>query len=131
MDFESSVGHLQAFPACTKPLGNQAFQLELVPGGTALRAMFGKPAGADCVAMLAAVAPPPPAPVPKHAPNETLSGYWRPRFHPTGFTADGLGHLQDPSAPFQDAAGIWHVFPDCTPMTWNAGVTNGLHFIYL
>ena len=29
MDYEDKVAHLQAFPVCTSPLGNQAF--ELVP----------------------------------------------------------------------------------------------------
>ena len=127
VDYEDKVAHLQAFPACTSPLGNQAF--ELVPqggGAVKLRSRF---AAAGCVSVLATTPPPGPAPIVERPINRTLDGYWRPSFHPTGFGAlasKGVGHLQDPSAPFQDAAGVWHVFPDCTPPTWNAGVQGGL-----
>jgi hypothetical protein len=83
--------------------------------------------GACTSGSLGALFPPPPPP-PKPQPiNTTLNRLWRPTFHPTGFgttlASEGIGHLQDPSAPFQDSTGIWHVFPDCTPETWNAGLT--------
>ena len=32
---------------------------------------------------------------------------------------------QDPSSPYQDRKGIWHVFPDCWPTTWNDKVVGG------
>ena len=122
MDFEDKVNALQAFPVCLDPLGNQAFTLEPVSGGISNRARFGS---GGRVAMLGKPVPPPPAPAQSRPINATLSGFWRPTFHPTGFGAlasEAIGHLQDPSAPFQDAAGLWHVFPDCTPETWNAAV---------
>ena len=123
IDYEDRVGHFQAFPACTEPLGNQALTFEPVGStGVRLRAQF---LNGGYVSVLGTPVPPPPAPIKKRPINTTLSGYWRPIFHPTGFgelASESIGHLQDPSAPFQDAAGLWHVFPDCTPETWNAGV---------
>ena len=213
IDFESKVGTLQAFPICTNPFGNQAFQLEPASAGgsgagVVIKALFlnedyvselsklpGCPLvrvgtcydGADllpkggkvgmtlgsccdlchkttgcvgivlnpnsagrtklgaemttcylkssfsgtqspgtCTSGSLGVAFPPPPPPPQPRPiNATLSAYWRPTYHPTGFGAlasESIGHLQDPSAPYQDASGLWHVFPDCTPETWNAAV---------
>ena len=54
--------------------------------------------------------------------NATQDALWRPRFHPTGWGTRSAGHVQDPAAPFQDSAGVWHVLPDCWPTTWNAVV---------
>ena len=127
IDFEDKVQALQAFPICTDPMGNQAFQLQKVSGGgvawgVTLRAQF---LGGGYVAVLdKPVAPPPPPPPPLRPPNATLSAYWRPRWHMTGFGLDlPGGHLQDPSAPFQDpATNVWHVFSDCTAGTWNPSV---------
>lgn len=124
VDFEDKVGHFQAFPICTVPFGNQALQLEPVGIDAAVRLRVDFLSG-GYVSVLSTPVPPPPRPIQKQPINATLSEYWRPAFHPTGFGAlasQSIGHLQDPSAPFQDSRGIWHVFPDCTPETWNAGV---------
>ena len=92
-----------------------------------LKSKLEQPSAGECTSGSLGAPFPPPPPPPKPRPiNATLSRFWRPTFHPTGFGAlasEGIGHLQDPSAPFQDRkTGIWHVFPDCTPETWNAGV---------
>eukprot|EP01052_Picozoa_sp_SAG31_P000761 SAG31_NODE_22_length_33849_cov_13.713096_9_plen_816_part_00 len=92
-----------------------------------LKSKLQDPSPGECISgSLGSPFPAPPPPI-VHPINETLSRMWRPTFHPTGFGSladEGVGHLQDPSAPFQDSAGIWHVFPDCTPETWNAGVSS-------
>ena len=44
---------------------------------------------------------------------------------PVGWGQTSTGHVQDPAAPYQDATGRWHVFPDCWPTTWNDKVRGG------
>jgi hypothetical protein len=121
LDFESKVGHLQAFPVCTHPLGNQAWKTE--PTGQGLiEALFGSRQPL-CIAVLNVPAPPPPSPpMPL---NKTQDLLWRPSYHPTGWGMSSAGHLQDPAAPYQDANGLWHVLPDCWPQTWNDNVEGG------
>ena len=68
----------------------------------------------------------PPTIIPRVPVNTTQELLWRPTYHTTGaFVGGGAGHLQDPAAPFQDANGLWHVFPDCWPSTWNDAVEGG------
>jgi len=121
IDYEDKVAHLQNFPVCTKPFGNQAFEVvpQAAPHRIKLKALF-TGGGADvCIAALTdepKPSPPPSPPPPLRPPNATLSAYWRPLWHMTGFGLDlPGGHLQDPSAPYQDpATKVWHVFSDCT-----------------
>ena len=100
LDYEDAVGHLQAFPICTQPAGNQGW--ELLPGGTQIRAHFLASSPPRCIAVLPKQAPPPPVPPPPRVPvNVTQDRMWRPRYHPVGWGTLSSGHMQDPAAPFQ------------------------------
>ena len=147
MDFEAAVGHLQEMVCRTTPLAdNQAYTFLTATtatttpppqtgngggevggdthvnnaGGMLIQAAYVKNVGPNmCVSVLLDQPF-----IPTVAPNATLDSYWRPTYHPTGYAAGvaTAGHVQDPAAPFQDAHGLWHVFPDCWPTTWNSRV---------
>ena len=76
---------------------------QTAPRHIKLKALFAAGGVDVCISALTeAPIPPPPPPRP---PDATLSAFWRPLWHMTGFGL-GLpgGHLQDPSAPYQDPA---------------------------